>query len=488
MSLSTSLSNAVSGLTAAARGAEVVSSNVANVMTDGYGLRKLNLASRTTGQMGSGVRVVGIERVVNQRVLADRRIADGRTGFISAQLEFLQRLEAATGIPGEDGSLADRIAVLESTLIFAASRPDTESRLRSAVTAANLLASKLNGVSDDIQKQRMEADAAIARDGKFLNASLTQIEEISAAIARRITSGYDPSSQIDQRQMLIDQISEIIPVKEVARDREQIALISPGGGVLYDGKAAQFSFAQVGVITPDMTRQAGSLSGIAINGFPINLDNPTNAIMGGRLAGLFSVRDDLAVTEQARLDAIARDLVERFQDPAVDPTLAAGDAGLFTDGGGPFVPVPPVNEEGLSARIRVNAAVDPDQGGEVRRLRDGLNSAVAGPVGDATQLNALIDALNDPRALSGGGFSGAMRSASGLGAEFLSLVGTHRQELETSSSFAQSQAASLKELELRAGVDTDHEMQQLLLVEAAYKANARVIQTVEALLDRLMEL
>ncbi len=469
MSLSTSLSNAVSGLTAAARGAEVVSSNVANVMTDGYGVRKLDLASRTTGHMGAGVRVVGVERVVNQRVLADRRIADGRTGFVSAQLEFLQRLEAATGIPGEDGSLADRIAVFESTLIFAASRPDTGSRLASAVTAANFLTGKLNGISDDIQMQRMEADAAIARDVDFLNVALTQIEEISAEITWRISSGYDPSSQIDQRQLLIDRISEIIPVKEVARDREQIALISPGGGVLYDGKAAQFSFAQVGVITPDMTRQAGSLSGIAINGQPINLDNPTNAIMGGRLAGLFSVRDDLAVTEQARLDAIARDLVERFQDPAVDPTLAPGDAGLFTDGGSAFVPVPPVNEEGLSARISVNAAV-------------------AGPVGDATQINALIDALNAPRALSGGGFSGAMRSASGWGAEFLSLVGTHRQEMETNSSFAQSQAASLKELELRGGVDTDNEMQQLLLVEAAYNANARVIQTIEALLDRLMEL
>ena len=38
------------------------------------------------------------------------------------------------------------------------------------------------------------------------------------------------------------------------------------------------------------------------------------------------------------------------------------------------------------------------------------------------------------------------------------------------------------------GVDTDQEMQTLLLVERAYAANARVIQTAQAMIDTLMEL
>ena len=37
MSLSGALSNALSGLTAASRNAQVTASNLANVMTDGYG-------------------------------------------------------------------------------------------------------------------------------------------------------------------------------------------------------------------------------------------------------------------------------------------------------------------------------------------------------------------------------------------------------------------------------------------------------------------
>jgi flagellar hook-associated protein 1 FlgK len=37
-------------------------------------------------------------------------------------------------------------------------------------------------------------------------------------------------------------------------------------------------------------------------------------------------------------------------------------------------------------------------------------------------------------------------------------------------------------------VDTDHEMQKLMLIEQAYAANAKVLMTVGAMLDTLMEL
>ena len=49
MSLSLSLSSAVSGLQASARSAELVSSNVANALTDGYGRRDIQLTARSLG-------------------------------------------------------------------------------------------------------------------------------------------------------------------------------------------------------------------------------------------------------------------------------------------------------------------------------------------------------------------------------------------------------------------------------------------------------
>ncbi|MEL7027010.1 MAG: flagellar basal body protein, partial [Pseudomonadota bacterium] len=48
MSISTSLSSALSGLTATSRAAELVSSNISNALTEGYGRRELATSARIT--------------------------------------------------------------------------------------------------------------------------------------------------------------------------------------------------------------------------------------------------------------------------------------------------------------------------------------------------------------------------------------------------------------------------------------------------------
>ena len=59
---------------------------------------------------------------------------------------------------------------------------------------------------------------------------------------------------------------------------------------------------------------------------------------------------------------------------------------------------------------------------------------------------------------------------------------------EGRQSFAVSQQDSLALMELENGVDTDQEMQKLMLIEHAYAANAKVISTVGEMLDAIMEL
>ncbi|MEZ5917889.1 MAG: flagellar basal body rod C-terminal domain-containing protein [Parvularculaceae bacterium] len=50
-------------------------------------------------------------------------------------------------------------------------------------------------------------------------------------------------------------------------------------------------------------------------------------------------------------------------------------------------------------------------------------------------------------------------------------------------------ATTLQEAELsRTGVDTDRELQNLLLIEQAYAANARVIEVASQMIQRLLEL
>ena len=80
MSIAGSLSSALSGLTAASKAAEIVSSNIANAMTEGYGRRELQTTALTLGSTGQGVRVVGVYRNIDAALVGDRRRAeDGET-------------------------------------------------------------------------------------------------------------------------------------------------------------------------------------------------------------------------------------------------------------------------------------------------------------------------------------------------------------------------------------------------------------------------
>ncbi|MDJ0825787.1 MAG: flagellar hook-associated protein FlgK [Rhodobacter sp.] len=484
MSISSSLTNALSGLTAATRAAEVVSSNISNAMTEGYGKREVRLSSNVLDGRGSGVRIDGVTRHSDPVLLGSRRGSEAALARSSVSAQFLTDIEAAIGLPGQPGALTERITQFEAALIEASSRPDSPARLQAAVQAASGLAEQLNRISDTVQAERLRADQAIARSVDQLNTALDQVQDLNARIAQFQGSAQDASSLIDQRQQVIDGIAELVPLREVPRQNGMVALFTPGGAVLLDGSAAEIGFSPVNAITPDMTLGSGALSGLTVNGTPISVDPDSGPLAGGRLAGLFAVRDVAAPEIQAQADAVARDLIDRFADPAVDPSLTAGDPGLFTDAGAALVVA---DELGLAGRIEINALVDPGAGGGHWRLRDGLGAAAPGDAGNATLLNALSDALTAERVPASGGFAVA-RSAIGLSGDFLSGVSVQAQDAAARESFDRAQTETLQAAELQAGVDTDDELQKLLVIERAFAANARVISTVDEMIQTLLGL
>lgn len=486
MSITAAASNALSGLTASARSAEVVSSNIANAMTEGYGRREIVLTNRALAGTGAGVRVAGVERVADPTAIAERRTARARLGAAEAEAAFHARMENAIGRPGEPGALTGRVAALEGALAEAASRPGDAARLRTVADAGVRLAETMNLISTEISTIRITADREIAQKVTEVNDALSRIAGINREIRLQHGSGRDVSALIDERQRLIDRVSQNIPIREIPRDHGEIALFSDAGAQLLDGqRAAELGFAPANAITPRMTLAGGALSGLTIDGLPVATSGPRQPLGGGALAAQFAIRDDLAPAAQARIDAAARDLYDRFADPSVDPTLAPGEAGLFTDGGAAF---DPADEVGLAGRIAFSALADPDRGGALWRLRDGLAAAAPGPPGDATGLNALAAALDAPRAAASVGLDGAARTAAGLAAEVLSLAAAARQTAEGDVAHARFRHDGLDRQLLGAGVDTDAEMQKLLFVEQAYAANARVLRTIDEMLATLLSI
>ncbi|MFU8776562.1 MAG: flagellar basal body rod C-terminal domain-containing protein, partial [Roseovarius sp.] len=103
-------------------------------------------------------------------------------------------------------------------------------------------------------------------------------------------------------------------------------------------------------------------------------------------------------------------------------------------------------------------------------------------------IGELSRALTQTSTLPSGLLGGGARSAANHAAALISNLSKERVTMEEHQSFATSQAAELRSQELATGVDSDAELQRLLLVEQAFGANARMIQTIDDMLDTLLRI
>lgn len=485
MTISAGLSSALSGLTAANKAVEVISNNIANATTKGYARRALITQSRAVGSSGQGVQIVAIRREGNLPLQNERRLAQAEAAGRTALADFYLAAEQAIGTPDSTLSLQTRISDLDTALIEAASRPDSAARLQSVLDAATALADHIGTAAEQVQTARGQADGAIARMVEETNLALQRIADLNGTIRATTGGGGDASALMDQRQALIDEIATVVPLRIVEREGGAIALFTRTGATLLDGLPARLGFTRSNAVTPVQTIDSGGLSGLTLNGHSLATGGEGSPVAGGALAAQFAIRDDLAVQAQARLDALARDLGERFSGEVADASLPPGSAGLFTDAG---QPVSAVVETGLAQRLAVNAAADPDQGGALWRLRDGLGATAAGPGGRTDLLLSMQGALTAPRNPASGGFMTGETSFASLASTLISDLAANRLRAGSEESHAAARAAALTEEEAAGGVDTDQELQALLVMERAYAANAKVIQAIGTMMDRLLEM
>ncbi|WP_347137590.1 flagellar hook-associated protein FlgK [Paracoccus sp. SSK6] len=484
MSIARALGNAISGLTATARGTEAVAANLANASTPGYARRDLVVSAQTAGGNAGGVRVDGVTRAVNASVLSESRLAEAARSDAATRLDFATRIEDAMGIAGNAGSLGSALSAFQTALSSAASRPDDDIRLTQVVDTATALADRLNTLSGEVQAARTAADQAIATDIASLNKSLAQVADLNRKIAVLEADGSDPSSFYDQRQGIISAIARIVPVQEVTRAAGAVALFTAEGAVLLDGTVpTELSFTAAGQVTTAQTAGSG-LSMLVQNGVELT-QSQMRLYAGGSLAANFAIRDELAPKAQELLDDIALDLHDRLADPAVDPTITLTSPGLFTDDGARATAA---DKTGLAGRFGVNGAVVESAGGAAWRIRAGLGATTSGTVGDATLLIALSEALGKTAApATGTGFSGKASLAGRLAA-VEAQVSTARLNAQSEAAVRNSQADTIWSRLAADGVDSDAEMQKLLQYEQAYAANARVIQAIQAMMDQILEI
>ncbi|HEV7437423.1 MAG TPA: flagellar hook-associated protein FlgK [Pseudorhizobium sp.] len=494
MTLSSALSTAQSILSNTGVQTGVVSKNISNAQNPNYVRRSAVL---TTG--GNGSQVVAINRSQNQAL---QRQTIETSSIYSGQavlLAGLQEMKSLMGGNDYETSPSNLIANLRNSLQTWASKPGETTLGATVVSTAQDVANGLNTASSELQAIRKRADDEIAQNVDTLNQLLSQFETANNKVKQEVAVGGNPNDALDERDTLLKQISEIVGVTSVVRENQDIALYTSEGTVLFETLARTVTF------TPTVAYGAATVgNGVYIDGVAVKAGIGSDTSAKGSLQALLQIRDEVAPLFQSQLDEVARGLIVAFAEsdqtvvPPAAPILAPG---LFTWTPSP-APVPPaltpmpadgVVQPGLASLIKVNAAVIPPSG-RPERIRDGgINGAdfvqnATGAKGYSELLNKLDQAFDTKIVFDAETEIGGSLSLQAFAADSMGWLEMRRS---TATSAGENKLAMLSRAtdaySSETGVSLDEELALLLDIEQSYKAAAKLMSTVDTMMQALLD-
>ncbi len=491
MSLNIALDSALSGLIAAQRQTSLVSRNIANANTPGYVRKDAELESAVIAGEGRGVAVSGVARRIDTMLQRDSRRESGIAAELQAKAESLLGFTNLIGQPDEERGLANLVTGLSNAFQRLNDSPENTVVQRTVVSAAQSLARGLNTMSSEIARRRQSADGSIADSVATINDALNSLASLNAQISKGSFGNQDVTDLMDKRDILLDSLSEELGITYMNRGDGELIVLTSGGTTLLEGSTVHpLSFTRSPQIPADLGYNPGGsgLSGITVDGIDIAPGSGyAGEIRSGRLAGLFELRDTLYPQAQAQIDEIASNLTDAFQRH--DATVAAGTPGLFTDSGAAHDRGDPAQVLGLAGRIAVSSLVIPEQGGQLWRVRDGIQAATPGTPGDTTQVREFLAAFEESLSFdssAGLANSGTLR---GYAVDFAAFQGNQRAATQERAGYqaAVTEAINTQRQNVE-GVNVDDELQKMLMYEQSYAAAAQVIQAVKNMMDTLMEI
>jgi flagellar hook-associated protein 1 FlgK len=478
MSLTSALSIAQSALLATSKQTSIVSRNVADASNPDYARRTAVVTSTAPG-----ARSVEIQRAANALLFRQNLTALSQWSGQSALYSGMDRLGLAVNGVDNASSPSTAIGNLQQALQLYATSPSNQNLGASVIDAAKQVVSSLNDGTKAVQDFRTQTDGEIATAVDDLNSLLSQFQDANKAVISGTRSGNDVSDALDQRDALLKRISEYVPVSTFTRGDSDMVIITKDGTTLFETVPRSVSF------TPSPGYAAGVPGNtIYIDNVPVSAGAGGNASADGKLAGLITLRDGVAATMQSQLDETARGLITAFAETA--PSLPNA-AGLFTWSGAPAVPPAGTLGNGLAGLIGVNAAMDPNLGGNPALLRDGgaNGAAYVANTGGASYSDLLItygDRLDQPMAFDASAGITATSSVADYSANAIGWFEGVRQQASTNADAKEALATRTAEaLSNDTGVNVDQEMSLLLDLEHTYQASARMMKTVDDMLAAL---
>lgn len=427
---------------------DISSTNVANVGTDGYVRRRV--VGETLGAAGgpalwslsnetaSGVQTSRVDRMTDALLDVRVRREHGRQTYLDTKAKSLARVETGLAEPGDNG-VANALTVFRKTLNDAGNAPGSDASRSQVLSAANTLVDAIRlqstHVNDEVADQQAHLDAALTE----VNTVASNLAETNRTIAAAKAGGNDTTTLMDVRDALSLKLAELTGAKATELDDGTMEVTLNGQPMVSGFTAATLTQSGSPItftLDPDVsggtTAVAGAVGGdIGATAELLNVDLPTY------LASLSTVAQDLA------------DSVNAQHALGYDANGVAG--GQLFD----YNPADVLGTLTVKVTDPAELALSEVPGGG----KDGNNGvALAGAVNVDDAYQKLVN-----------GFGSQVQSAQRLA--------DNQQALTSQVDNAREQLA---------GVSIDEETVNMVAAQRAYQAAARVMSTIDEVLDTLI--
>lgn len=277
----------MAGLRANQAALSLVSSNVANAETPGY-VRKTTNQIQTAVGTGAGVETIGVNRVLDDYIQSQLRTETSGASYTRTRATFLNNLQSVYGDPDSAATIEAAFNSLTTALQSLSTSPDSQSARTGVLNAAQALAQQLNSTSQGIQSLRNSAETGITNAVSTANNALTQIAKINRQLQGYTNQDAATAALLDQRDQFITQLSQLMDVRVVKGEGNQVSVYTTSGTQLVGGSdAAQLTFNTQGTVTPESQWNAdpskstlGTISISYPNGGSIDLISSEQSVPG----------------------------------------------------------------------------------------------------------------------------------------------------------------------------------------------------------------
>jgi flagellar hook-associated protein 1 FlgK len=219
----------------------------------------------------------------------------GTQGELSAFVNAMEQVQAQFNNQGND--IGTQLSALFSSISQLSANPANVALRQGVLTAASNLASGIRTTANNLQSQRASLDLSVTQSVDQVNTLTQQIAKVNGQIAALENLHQDASAFVDQRDVLIGQLSNLIDVSQI-KTESQISLTTSNGTALVAGTQAFTLTTQ-----PD----ASGLDHIFAQGNDI-----TSQLNSGQLGGLLQVRDQKIPALLTSLDTLASGISNSF--------------------------------------------------------------------------------------------------------------------------------------------------------------------------------